>query len=412
MVEQVTVGVDIGCRRHRVAIAAPDGRIAEEFDMEHGKEGFEKFFGRLSHYRESYQVPVVVAMEGFNGYARPLDQQVREKGYCLLNVNNLKLCRFKEIFPGAAKTDRIDARKIVELVRLHPVLSREKEILQEVREVPEGHQVLKRLTRRRRQLVQEKVCVLNRMQADLQGVSPGLADIVEYKDGLAFLRFLTCRPRLEQLGKIQERELLQIPGVGKAFAEKVRKWQRTSFFSQEVGFVGPMIQEDARRILELREQIEGLEKEIRRLSEESRLGQLVGSIPGFGVVCTGEIVGEIGTMERFPTERSLALYLGMAPLDNSSGNYRGTKVTKQVNRRGRAAMMAAVAHHARSVEESRHYYEKKREEGKTHNQAVRALGRHMVRVIWSMVKRNEPYRVVRMDESLNRELAGSRDLKI
>ncbi len=58
MVEQVTVGVDIGCRRHRVAIAAPDGRIAEEFDMEHGKEGFEKFFGRLSHYRESYQVPV------------------------------------------------------------------------------------------------------------------------------------------------------------------------------------------------------------------------------------------------------------------------------------------------------------------------------------------------------------------
>jgi len=29
-----------------------------------------------------------------------------------------------------------------------------------------------------------------------------------------------------------------------------------------------------------------------------------------------------------------------------------------------------------------------------------------------MVKRNEPYRVVRMDESLNRELAGSRDLKI
>ncbi len=69
---------------------------------------------------------------------------MREKGYCLLNVNNLKLCRFKEIFPGAAKTDRIDARKIVELVRLHPVLSREKEILQEVREVPEGHQVLKR----------------------------------------------------------------------------------------------------------------------------------------------------------------------------------------------------------------------------------------------------------------------------
>ena len=75
-------------------------------------------------------------------------------------------------------------------------------------------------------------------------------------------------------------------------------------------------------------------------------------------------------------------------------------------------MMAAVAHHIRGVEESRRYYEKKRGEGKTHNQAVRALGRHMVRVIWSMVKRDEPYRIVRMDENLKGELTGSQDLKI
>jgi hypothetical protein len=29
----------------------------------------------------------------------------------------------------------------------------------------------------------------NRMQADLQAVSPGLADLVDYKEGVAFLRF-------------------------------------------------------------------------------------------------------------------------------------------------------------------------------------------------------------------------------
>ncbi len=32
--------------------------------------------------------------------------------------NNLKLARFKEIFPGAAKTDRLDARKGLELFQL------------------------------------------------------------------------------------------------------------------------------------------------------------------------------------------------------------------------------------------------------------------------------------------------------
>lgn len=44
-------------------------------------------------------------VEGFNGYARPLDTMIRARDYRLYNINNLKLARFTEIFPGAAKTD-------------------------------------------------------------------------------------------------------------------------------------------------------------------------------------------------------------------------------------------------------------------------------------------------------------------
>ncbi len=120
---QITVGVDVGSHMHRVAIGIPEKKIAEEFDLPHNKEGFENFFARISYYEKTYQVPVVVAMEGFNGYARPLDKMIQKKGYRLLNVNNLKLCRFKEIFPSPAKTDAIEARKILELVRLQPLLS-------------------------------------------------------------------------------------------------------------------------------------------------------------------------------------------------------------------------------------------------------------------------------------------------
>ena len=53
-------------------------------------------------------------MEGYNGYARRLDRLVQEKGYRLFSVNKLELARFKELFPGAAKTDAIDARKILD----------------------------------------------------------------------------------------------------------------------------------------------------------------------------------------------------------------------------------------------------------------------------------------------------------
>ncbi|MCR4392344.1 MAG: hypothetical protein NUV94_06160 [Candidatus Acetothermia bacterium] len=53
--------------------------------------------------------------------------------------------------------------------------------------------------------------------------------------------------------------------------------------------------------------------------------------------------------------------------------------------------MTAVARHIEKVPRSRAYYEKKRREGKKHNQAIRATGRHLVRVMWSMMKQGRDY---------------------
>ncbi len=56
-------------------------------------------------------------------------------------------------------------------------------------------------------------------------------------------------------------------------------------------------------------------------------------------------------------------------------------------------MMTGVDRHRKQVPESQRYYEKKRAEGKTHNQAVRSLGRHLCRVLFRMLKHGEPYRI-------------------
>jgi hypothetical protein len=94
------------------------GEVLEEFEIEHRPEGFQEFFSRIEKHLKQKNCRVAVAMEGYNGYARPLDSLVRQRGYRLYNLNNLKFARFKEIFPGAAKSDRIDARKGLELFQL------------------------------------------------------------------------------------------------------------------------------------------------------------------------------------------------------------------------------------------------------------------------------------------------------
>src|SRR5262245_64343055 len=129
-------------------------------------------------------------MEGYNGHARPLDSLVRQRGYRLYNINNLKLARFKDIYPGAAKSERIDARRWLELFQLSDHLPLAKEVLQEVKGTPKGNEVLKRLTRRRRRLVNERVRVVNNLQADLQAVCPGLLEITSEAGNQWFLNFL------------------------------------------------------------------------------------------------------------------------------------------------------------------------------------------------------------------------------
>lgn len=99
------------------------------------------------------------------------------------------------------------------------------------------------------------------------------------------------------------------------------------------------------------------------------------------------------SIARFQSEASLALYLGMATLDSSSGKFRGSKATKHVNARAKTAMMAAVDHHRKRVPQSQCYYERKRAEGKKHNQAIRALGRHLCRVIFKMLSQERLNRI-------------------
>ena len=390
---ELRVSVDVGCRRHSVAVGLSDGQVLEEFEIRHRREGFQEFFSRIEKHQKAQGCKVAVAMEGYNGYARPLDSLVRQRGYRLYNINNLKLARFKEIFPGAAKKDRIDARKGLELFQLRDHLPLAKDVLQEVTGTPKENEILKRLTRRRRRLVNERVRVVNNLQADLQAVCPGLLEITTEASNQWFLNFVISGDTILQLARLGKSTLLKIPAVGRKYASLIQQWQKRAHFSEEAQWVSEMIQEDARRCLELDERIKTLETKIKEVAKSSKIANTLLSIPGFGAVCTSELAGEIGTVERFSKEGSLALYLGMSMLDNSSGKYQGTKQPKHVNTRAKAAMMTAVDRHRKYVPESQKYYEKKRTEGKTHNQAIRALGRHLCRIIYQMLKEQREYRV-------------------
>lgn len=388
---ELRVALDIGSKKHHVGIGTGEGAVLEEFDITHDRDGFEKFFRRVSVHQSRCELPVVVAMEGLGGWARPLDRMIQQRGYELLNVNNVKLARFKEIFAAPAKTDKIDTRKILELMRMRDVLPLAKRVLHRVGVTPAENEQLKRFTRRRRVLVEEKTRVSNRFGTDLQAVSPGLLEITGDVDNRWFLNFISSREDVRKLAGMKRSSLLKIAGVGKTYAAKIEAWQSTATFAAEAEWVSDMIVSDAERLLELLDQIAKLDARIEGVAETSQIATRVRTITGFGPVCAATLAGEIGNLERFGSEASLALYTGMTRLDNSSGQYTGSKNTRQVNTHARAAMMVGAARHINHTPQSKAYYDRKRSEGKSHNQAVRAFARHLIRVIWSMLVHDRNY---------------------
>lgn len=387
------VAVDVGSRCHHVAVGDGQGRSLDEFRIEHDRKGFASFFERVERLRTSPAQAIRVAMEGYNGWARPLDSQVLDRGWQLYNVNNLKLARYKEIFPAPAKTDALDARRMLELFLLDGQRGVARNVLQRVAEIPLEHRRLKYLTRRRRTLVQDRARRLTRLRCDLQALSPGLLAITGAVDNLWFLRLLTCRERLTALPRLHGKTLAGIQGVGRRYLARIRAWQRRAQFAPDIAFADTDVVDDARSILALNDQIQALDRQIEQVSEHCAPAKLLRTIPGFGATGVAELTGEIGTLARFPREAGLAIYLGMAPLDHSSGLQTRGKRPKCVNARCQAALMTCIARHMSCVPESRAYYDRKRAQGKTHNQAIRALGRHLVRVIWKMLHDERGYSV-------------------
>jgi len=124
--------------------------------------------------------------------------------------------------------------------------------------------------------------------------------------------------------------------VGAKYAKVIEEWQAKATFSDEVEYVGPMIVEDAKRILELHQQIHALDEALAKLAMQSEMACRLSTIPGFGKTSIAELAGEIGTVSRFSGEASLALYIGMSPLTVQSGQTSRARAPRQVNTRCRA----------------------------------------------------------------------------
>jgi transposase len=179
---------------------------------------------------------------------------------------------------------------------------------------------------------------------------------------------------------------------GKRFDEKTTGWQKDESLSR---LEKMQLELDMQTKEHLEQQIERMTRELARMSHEEPWASdmlYLMQIPGCGVVTGMSIVAAIGDIERFADPKALASYAGLVPgLEQSGVKLKGKGITKEGRRELRWAMVEMAW---RAVKADPHW-RKSFEELKKRmhpNQAIVAIARHLLTVVWSVLTHHEPYR--------------------
>jgi transposase len=146
-----------------------------------------------------------------------------------------------------------------------------------------------------------------------------------------------------------------------------------------------IIKELAAEALACRARLKEIEDEMMELLDRHPDANLIRGFPGMGTVLTAELIAEAGPFSRFRSADSLAAAAGVAPVLRQSGKFRflrrpfgGNKALKRIFYQ---SAFCSLNH-----PDSRAFYNRKRQEGKRHHQALLALARRRVNVLWAMLR--------------------------
>ncbi|MFF2468426.1 IS110 family RNA-guided transposase [Streptomyces mirabilis] len=294
-------------------------------------------------------------------------------------------------YRGEGKTDARDAHVIADQARM-------RRDLQPIRPGDEAIIELRLLTGRRADLVCDRTRAVNRLRGLLTGIFPAferaldlgnhgpLVLLTGYQTPAAIRRLGASR--LEQW--LRNRKLRWCGALARTAMEAAER-QHTSVAGEKT--VTVMVATLAREVIVLNEKISEIDRQIEVSFRAHSQAAIVASMPGVGNLLGAEILAAIGgDMDLFGSPDRLATYAGLAPAPRDSGKVSGNRHRpKRYHRRLQRALFLAAMSSITCCSESRRYYDRKRAEGKRHSQAVLALARRRVNVLWALLRDQRHY---------------------
>jgi transposase len=147
----------------------------------------------------------------------------------------------------------------------------------------------------------------------------------------------------------------------------------------------------------LGENIRQAERQLEALAEQTPVVERLRTVPGIGLMTSTALVAFVGDVQRFPSGRHFASYLGLTPREYSSGlRHRRGRISK----RGDSYLRLLLVHGARSVlchakkatsHDRLRTWALSLQRRTRHNKAAVALANKLARIAWAVWKNGREY---------------------
>ncbi|WP_458244312.1 IS110 family RNA-guided transposase [Streptomyces sp. MAI_2237] len=306
-------------------------------------------------------------------------------------ISGRAIHRASESYRGEGKTDAKDAAVIADQVRvrrdLHPLRADDDTVTD-----------LKLLTGRRMDLVADRTRTVNRLRAQLTSVFPGLERELDLTNTgpLTLLTGYQTPAAIRRIGAkrletwLRNRHVVR-PDRLAEIAVQAAERQHTSLPGEKLA--AELVHTLAKEVTVLNQQVADLDKKIEARFRDHHAFDVITSMPGLGIILGAEFLAATGgDMVVFGTADRLAGFGGVAPVPRDSGKISGNlRRPRRYNRRLQRVFYISALLSIRHCDESRRFYDRKRTEGKRHVQAVLALARRRVNVLWALLRDGRCY---------------------
>ncbi len=259
---------------------------------------------------------------------------------------------------------------------------------------------LRTLTTRRLDLVFDRTRQINRLRAQLLEIFPALERTLELTNQgpVLLLRGYQTPAAIRRAGTkrietwLKNRNVRGAAALAKAVVEAAHS-QHTALPGEKLA--AAMVARLAKGVLALDEEIAELDTLIEARFREHPHAEVIASLPGMGARLGAEFLAATGgDTDAFGSADRLAGFAGLAPQPRDSGRLSGNLRRPRRYHRGllRTMYLSAMVS-LRCCPVSKAYYDRKRQEGKGHKQALLALARRRVNVLWAMLRDGERYHV-------------------